>query len=93
MFNIFFILIYRSVKSASPPNTANSNRSVSPNLGGRVKNDSSSAEKDSKDGKDKDKEKEKDKEKKRKEMSSGRQKKFHRHFHQVSLDERVINCK
>lgn len=83
------------MKSASPPNTANSNRSVSPNLGGRVKNDSS-AEKDSKDGKDgkdKEKEKDKDKEKKRKEMSSGRQKKFHRHFHQVSLDERVINCK
>lgn len=87
------------MKSASPPNTGNSNRSVSPNLGGR-KNDSS-AEKDSKDskdgkdGKDKDKEKEKDKdkEKKRKEMSSGRQKKFHRHFHQVSLEERVINCK
>lgn len=88
------------MKSASPPNTANSNRSVSPNLGGRSKNkeDSSSAEKDSKDGKDgkdkdKEKEKEKEKEKKRKEMSSGRQKKFHRHFHQVSLDERVINCK
>lgn len=84
------------MKSASPPNSANTNRSVSPNLGGR-KNDSS-AEKDSKDGKDgkdkdKEKEKDKDKEKKRKEMSSGRQKKFHRHFHQVSLDERVINCK
>lgn len=85
------------MKSASPPNTGNSNRSVSPNLGGRVKNDSSAEKdsKDSKDGKDKDKEKDKDKdkEKKRKEMSSGRQKKFHRHFHQVSLDERVINCK
>lgn len=80
------------MKSASPPNTGNSNRSVSPNLGGRVKGDSS-AEKDSKDGKEKDKERDKEKEKKRKEMSSGRQKKFHRHFHQVSLEERVINCK
>lgn len=25
-------------------------------------------------------------------MSSGRQKKFHRHFQQVDADERVINC-
>lgn len=34
-----------------------------------------------------------EKEKKRKESSSGRQKKFHRHFQQVATDERVINCK
>lgn len=32
------------------------------------------------------------KEKKRKELSSGRQKKFHRHFQQVAADEHVINC-
>lgn len=32
-----------------------------------------------------------EKEKKRKELSSGRQKKFHRHFQQVDADERVIN--
>lgn len=34
-----------------------------------------------------------EKEKKRKEVSSSRLKKFHRHFTQVSKDERVINCK
>lgn len=32
------------------------------------------------------------KEKKRKPLSSGKQKKFHRHFKQVPLDEEVINC-
>lgn len=31
-------------------------------------------------------------EKKRKPLSSGKQKKFHRHFKQVPLDEEVINC-
>lgn len=30
---------------------------------------------------------------KRKSLSSSRQKKFHRHFPQVSVDEEVINCK
>ncbi|XP_017850448.1 GRAM domain-containing protein 2B isoform X2 [Drosophila busckii] len=36
-------------------------------------------------------EKDKDKEKKRKEVSSSRVKKFHRHFSQVSKDEKLIN--
>lgn len=67
---------------------ANNLRSVSPNQqlkgaggGGSEKETSTGSGKDA------------SKEKKRKELSSSRQKKFHRHFQQVSTDEHVINCK
>ncbi|KAM8721062.1 hypothetical protein ACLKA7_007008 [Drosophila subpalustris] len=40
---------------------------------------------------EKEKDKDKEKEKKRKEVSSSRVKKFHRHFSQVSKDEKLIN--
>uniref|UniRef100_A0A1L8E1B3 GRAM domain-containing protein n=2 Tax=Nyssomyia neivai TaxID=330878 RepID=A0A1L8E1B3_9DIPT len=66
--------------------TVANNRSVSPNNqlkgaggGGSEKEASTGSGKDTR------------KEKKRKELSSSRQKKFHRHFQQVSTDERVIN--
>uniref|UniRef100_A0A1B0GQS4 GRAM domain-containing protein n=1 Tax=Phlebotomus papatasi TaxID=29031 RepID=A0A1B0GQS4_PHLPP len=65
---------------------ANNLRSVSPNQqlkgaggGGSEKETSTGSGKDA------------GKEKKRKELSSSRQKKFHRHFQQVSTDEHVIN--
>lgn len=66
----------KSLKQLAPPVTASIGRSISPH----PKSSSSSSKNDIP-----------EKEKKRKELSSSRQKKFHRHFQQVSKDEKVIN--
>lgn len=59
-------------------------RSSSPHPSKPVKNDSQDKP---------DKPEKPEKEKKKKEVSSSRQKRFHRHFQQVAEDEKVINCK
>lgn len=59
-------------------------RSSSPHPSKPIKNDSQDKP---------DKSEKPEKEKKKKEVSSSRQKRFHRHFTQVGEDEKVINCK
>lgn len=81
-YHIIFRYISRSSKTQSLSQVAATTvRSSSPHPSKPVKNDSQ------------DKPDKPEKEKKKKEVSSSRQKRFHRHFQQVAEDEKVINCK
>lgn len=78
-------LHFRSSKTQSLSQVAATTvRSSSPHPSKPVKNDSQDKP---------DKPEKPEKEKKKKEVSSSRQKRFHRHFQQVAIDEKVINCK